>query len=232
MANVVRKQWSLRISSPQVRDANMLTLLITMHPCSAVIAAIEYGEKEGGLHMHVQMDLVKPCQRQTLSATARKIYDDAPDGAQGISVTDANGGSNTWEKGIRYVCKGANRDEPPEILINRGTDSNPKELQRLYYAFQDGGLRGRKPDGSAKGRSMSMYDELCNLTAKCETGDQALDLMIDWYETVKRHVQWNAFQDVVRKIVLEHDGTGEAKRSLKEQLTQKIYGSDITRLLR
>lgn len=227
MANTVRKQWSMRIASAQVRDINLLTMLITLHPCSAVIAAVEYGTKQGGLHMHIQMDLVTPCQRQTISATARKIYDDAPAGADGISVTDPNGSTNTWEKGLKYVCKGPNRDEPPEILINRGTDCDPKELQRLYYAFQDGSLRGRKASG--KGKSLSMYDELNDVTAKCQTGEEAMNLMVDWYESVKRHVQWNAFQDVVRKIVVERDGTGAAKRSLKEQLHEKIYGSNSFR---
>lgn len=215
MANVQRNSWSIRVTSEDCRSLEKLQMLAIMVPSNKMLACIETGDETEKLHMHLLMYTVSAYTHNQMLTVVKKVY-----GVSGSSISckDPAKGTGSEQKAIAYLCKGTHDGATPEILINRGFDIDIKAEHTKYWAVYNA-VKGQRQD--PKGKKLSTTDVLMALTAGKHDQDEILELCWEWYDAQPGHVQYNSFQDAVRKVCFR--GSAEARREMKARMVRNIF---------
>lgn len=190
-----RKEFSIRVTSPDVRDAEKFTQFSVLRPQEITLVVIETGSETQKLHFHAYIKTREYYTDTQIRQAIAKVY-----GVTGedLSCKDPEAKGGSVEKCLAYICKGTDVNGMPEVLCNRGVDT--QKYHDIYWTTNQETKRRRK-----EGKVMTRYEELKEACRTAKDRYEIADMCRKWYIGVHRSVNYRAFMDDVRKIIMEQD---------------------------
>lgn len=137
-------------------------------------------------------------------------------GAGKLAVKDPNAGKGTDIKCLQYLCKGESVTSDVDVVARIGiTEDDVQRYHQVYWSVN--------AESSGERRSkQTIYEQLSHLCEGCTGPYDVIDRCVEWYSTVKRHVPYYMFKDIVFKLTVETNE--DMKVTLRDRLVHDIFG--------
>jgi hypothetical protein len=206
-------EYSIRIT-PSVDQSSWSTRLDSIWTkfLPKVLLATQEGGA-GGVKDHIHLYLDCEATDGQVRYAIQKHFEVS--GGQ-YTVKDPNAGTGTTSKCLAYICKGESGNRP-RVLRSIGVPE--AQVATWHQAYHD--VAAQVAAGTYV-KKTSVYESLYAFIGDRQslTGEQIVDLCMEWYCSVNRRVHWVSFRDAVRKIAASQDG--DVAKSLRDRLLEEL----------
>jgi len=201
----------------QVRNPTIVQLLATY----------EQPDKDStNTHLHVQMNSLRDRAfvRRTLVGTSRMPSLIGSGGNASYAMGDPDAGTGSWEKGLRYVCKGVDANTPPVVMACVGPNINTDELHAEYWAQAHLVREARTRAHRESSNKLPMLESLRKLYEDKQpaTAGDWCAVCVEFYKELPYSCNWHSFQDCVRKVGVEN--FEEVQNAQEKMLYRALIG--------
>lgn len=205
---------------------------------TTLLAVYEQGHEPGdNPHMHIQMISLRDRNFVRRTLKGESPANSVPlvgHGNQSYSIGDPEAGTNTWEKGLQYVCKGYCQPYErygPTVVDVVGEGIDPAALHAAYLATASVQREAATEAHRVSGNRIPMLDAVRKLYEEHQpqTAQDWCTVCLDFYRDLPYNCNYNSFQDCVRKVGVEN--FHEIRNAQEAMLYRKLMGDVMNSMM-